>query len=113
MLGEGWEIHAGPRNGIEIRNTTDAFVIRAVTVRDAHYDRFGVYLLNVTAARLENSSISSNNWNGVVIERSSSVLVETSYFSMNSGAGVTLVETTDVIVRDNVFWGNTGGGLGL
>jgi len=110
---EGWEIHAGPRNGIEIRNTTDAFLIRAVRVRDADYDRLGVYLLNVTGARLDNSSISSNNWAGVVIERSRSVLVETSYFSRNSGAGVLLVETVDALVRDNVFSGNTGGGLGL
>ncbi len=110
---EGWEIHAGPRNGIEIRNTADAFLIRAVSVRDADYDRLGVYLKNVTGARLDNSSISSNNWAGVVIERSRSVIVETSYFSRNSGAGLLLAETVDVVVRDNVFSGNTGGGLGL
>jgi len=102
----GWDINTTFLGmGIEIRNTTAHFVIRDVLVYSNYTPPVssgedGVHLMNVSAGRIENVSVSNERF-GIRIEESSNVTLQGNTVSSDTTAGIILYYSRNVTLRGN------------
>lgn len=105
---QGWRIEGEGRlvlgnYALHIRDTTAAFVIQDVLVRQA---RRGIFLEGVTDGRVENS-VAEQNTGGIVVVSSARVHVEGNRATRNV-AGVEIIASSSVVVTANNVSANVG-----
>lgn len=78
-----WNISGDASNAIEIRNTTDYFVIRNVNLYASTFwnDKKAIYLFNVTNGAVDASFISGEFEYGIHVENSTSVVASSNHIS--------------------------------
>ena len=77
--------------GILIKDSTDYFIIRNCTIRNANSDYGGICLYNTTHGRIENSTWISNNKFGIYIYNSSSNTIFDNKINGNENSGIYLL----------------------
>jgi parallel beta-helix repeat protein len=97
---EGWEINASSGTGIEIRNTTAHFVVRDLYVHSGNETYEGIRFYNATNGRVENNSLSNNQY-GIVLGFSSNVTVIGNNVSNHTIMGLVVASTDNATVADN------------
>ncbi len=117
---EGWDVNVSSGSGIRVANTRAAFSIRNVSVRGSLY---GIHLVNVTNARVENSMANGTSWwglyaenapgvvvlnntvtssyNGIGVSGSPGSLVRGSVINQTLQVGIQLLSTSDIVVEAN------------
>lgn len=99
-----WNINGDAQNAIEIRNTTDYFVIRNVNLYATTFwnDKKGVYLFNVTNGAVDASFISGEFEYGIHVENCTNVATSTNQIS-NIGymSGICVDYSSYVTVSSN------------
>ncbi len=105
----GWDIDSSSANGIDVRNTNAAFVIRSVSIHSATSAYIGVRLDHTHHATLANSTIHGNS-EGVQAVYSNNTIIDGNNASSNNAAGieVALVSVNATITR-NLASGETDG----
>jgi len=109
---EGWEVIPSGASGVEIRDTTLPFIIRNNLIHQGGPDFDGIYLVNVTNGRIENTT-SSNNVRGVRLYLCSNVTIADSNLSSNTQVGLFVSDSAHISVVDDEVTNNQWGiGLG-
>lgn len=110
---ENYSINAENADGIDIRNTTDYFIIRNCLVENGVDNYNGIHLENVVNGRIE-SCISENNYNGIHISYSSYTSTSYNTCSNNYDDGIhvrdysSYISITHNICRNNFTDGSDG-----
>src|SRR2546425_978408 len=105
----GWDIDSSSANGIDVRNTNAAFVIRNVSIHSGTSTYIGVRLDHTHHATLANSTIHGNS-EGVQAIYSNNTIIDGNDVSSNNAAGIDvgLVSVNAMITR-NLASGETDG----
>ncbi len=77
---QGWDITSSSPAGIYIQNTNVHFVIRGTYLHDGYY---GIYFLNVTNGRVEDSLFSDHSA-GILLDQSRAVTIVRNAISIDS-----------------------------
>ncbi len=104
---DGWEIDASLADGIEVRNTTDFFVIHRVFMHSGGFRHDGIALHNVTNGRVENSTV-FNSLVGILLHSSIGIFINGNDLS-NNFFGVEIKSSSMVTIGENDISNNTVG----
>ncbi|UCE91515.1 MAG: right-handed parallel beta-helix repeat-containing protein [Methanobacteriota archaeon] len=99
-----WNISGDATNAIEIRNTTDHFVIRNVNLYASTLwnDKKGVYLYNVTNGAVDSSFISGEFEYGIHVEDCTDVVTSSNHITdIDSISGISVDYSSYVTVSSN------------
>ena len=105
----GWDIDSSSANGIDVRNTNAALVIRNVSIHSGTFAYIGVRLDHTNHATLTNSTVHGNS-EGVLAIYSNNTIIDGNDVSSNKAAGIEvgLVSVNATITR-NLASGETDG----
>jgi parallel beta-helix repeat protein len=98
---EGWEINASAKNGIEIWNTTDHFIIRDILVNSINITHHNIFLYNLTNGIVENCTL-VNNFYGISLENSYNNKIIGNNVTNNNNIGIYLTKKSN----NNIITGN-------
>ena len=110
---ENYSINAENANGIDIRNTTDYFIIRNCLVENGVDNYNGIHLENVVNGRVE-SCVSRNNFNGIHVSYSSHISISYNTCENNHDDGIhvrdysSYISITHNTCRNNFTDGSDG-----
>ena len=105
----GWDINSSSANGIDVRNTNAAFVIRNVSIHSRTSAYIGVRLDHTNHATLANSTIHGNS-EGVQAIYSNNTIIDGNDVSSNSAAGINVAEVSvNATINRNLASGETNG----
>ena len=96
----GWDIDATSTDGIVVRNTTASFVIRGVTIHSGGTSRNGIVFQNVTAARIENSTVSYDA-SGILVSDSSDIALFANAVTLNTWDGIGVFDSRRITMNGN------------
>src|SRR5437867_12058270 len=97
----GWDINSSSANGIDVRNTNAAFVIRNVSIHSRTSAYIGVRLDHTNHATLANSTI-HGNLEGVQVAYSNNTIIDGNDASSNNAAGIDVASANATITRNIV-----------
>ena len=105
----GWDINSSSANGIDVRNTNAAFVIRNVSIHSRTSAYIGVRLDHTNHATLANSTIHGNS-EGVQAIYSNNTIIDGNDVSSNSAKGINVAEVSvNATISRNLASGETNG----
>jgi parallel beta-helix repeat protein len=105
----GWDINSSLANGIDVRNTNAAFVIRNVSIHSRTSAYIGVRLDHTDHATLANSTIHGNS-DGVQAVYSNNTIIDGNDVSSNSAAGIEVGDiSVNATITRNLASGETNG----
>ncbi len=105
---EGWSIEARRANGIDIRNTRAAFVVRNILITDGSH---GIYLYNVANGRVANSVVTESYY-GIYAYQSTNVTIRRNTVTNSlHGWGIHLFAMAWANVTSNRATSNRDGGI--
>src|SRR5712664_3697610 len=96
----GWDIDARSTDGIVVLNTTASFIIRSVTVHSGGTSRNGIVFQNVTAARIENSTVSYDA-SGILVRDSSDIALFGNGVTVNTWDGIAVFDSRRITMNGN------------
>ena len=110
---ENYSINAENAEGIDIRNTTDYFIIRNCLVENGVDNYNGIHLENVVNGRIE-SCISRNNFDGIHVNYSFHTSIPNNTCENNHDDGIHVKDYSSYIsITHNTCKNNTSDGIQL
>ena len=110
---EEWDINASSTLGIKIANTTKYFVVRNCSVHDGTgYAYNGINILNVTNGKIENCTVSKNNF-GMIIESPNSNISVLNNIVTDNYYGIFMFSSKNNTVSYNRISGTQGNAIVL
>ncbi|MEM4292999.1 MAG: right-handed parallel beta-helix repeat-containing protein [Thermoplasmata archaeon] len=102
---QNWEIECSSTHGIWIANTTLYFVIRNVRIHSQNHSSFyGIYLINLTNARIENVTVENALTGFAVFGVRNGIF--SSLYASNSTLGVNFFAVEQSELRNSIFSNN-------
>ena len=108
---ENWSISAATAIGIDIKYTTDYFIIRNCLVEGGGYEYFGIFLDGVTHGRIENNTCQSD-YGGIYLYATSDSTLTGNSCSNNDSYGIFLYSSSNNTLTNNTC-SNSGEGIYL
>lgn len=105
---QGWSVDAGTADGIVVRNTTAAFVVRDVLVSSGSYLYDGIVLDNTSWGVVQNATVTQDA-TGIVVRNSVHVSLYANTVLLNTWDGIDIAGSSDVFVNGNGATYNSDG----